>query len=309
MSISWQWVFAVIIPYLAVVLFIVGFLYRVLKWARSPVPFHIPTVAGQQKSLPWIKDSKFESPSSTAGVSVRMALEFLLFRSLFRNERVELKRSGKLVYGGNRYLWLAGLAFHWSLFIILFRHLRLFMEPVPAPVAFVQSVDGFLQVALPTIMITDIVIVIALSFLVLRRLVSPRLRYISLPADYLADLLILGIATTGILMALVFRVDLVSVKELAMGLIRLHPVVPSGLTLIFFIHLFLVSTLIAYFPYSKLMHGFGLLLSPTRNLLNDSRRRRHVNPWSYPVKTHTYEEWENDYRDAMKKVGLPVEKE
>ena len=96
--------FGVIIPYAAVVTFIAGFIYRVLKWARAPVPFHIPTVCGQQKSLPWIKANNIESPSNTAGVIVRMALEVLLFRSLFRNERFELKGAQKLVYGGNKYL-------------------------------------------------------------------------------------------------------------------------------------------------------------------------------------------------------------
>jgi nitrate reductase gamma subunit len=53
----------------------------------------------------------------------------------------------------------------------------------------------------------------------------------------------------------------------------------------------------------------GIFLSPTRNLKNNSRMERHINPWDYPVKVHTYEEWEDDFRGAMKEVGLPVEKE
>jgi hypothetical protein len=36
---------------------------------------------------------------------------------------------------------------------------------------------------------------------------------------------------------------------------------------------------------------------------------RHVNPWNYPVKVHTYEEYEDDFRVKMKNAGLPVEKE
>ena len=50
-------------------------------------------------------------------------------------------------------------------------------------------------------------------------------------------------------------------------------------------------------------------MSPTRNLINDSRKKRHVNPWSYPVRVHTYEEYEDEFRGVMKEVGLPVEKE
>ncbi|MEK7730415.1 MAG: menaquinol oxidoreductase, partial [Planctomycetota bacterium] len=61
--------------------------------------------------------------------------------------------------------------------------------------------------------------------------------------------------------------------------------------------------------FSKLMHMGGVFLSPTRNLANTSRMKRHVNPWNYPVDVHTYEEWEDEYRDKMKAAGLPLEKE
>lgn len=306
---GWQSLFGVVIPYAAIIIFIIGFIYRVLKWARAPVPFHIPTVAGQQKSLPWIKSNSIESPSSTIGVTIRMALEVLLFRSLFRNDRVELKRAQKLLYSDKRWLWLGGLAFHWSLLTILFRHLRLFTEPVPSVVLFVQKMDGLFQIAVPTLFLTDLIILLALTYLILRRFASPQLRYLSLPTDYFALFLIGSVALSGVLMRLFFRVDVEAVKELAMGVISLHPVIPAGLSLAFYIHLFLVSILLAYFPFSKLMHGAGVLLSPTRNLLNNSRWRRHINPWDYPVKVHTYDEWEDEFRDKMKKVGLPVERE
>ena len=51
-----------------------------------------------------------------------------------------------------------------------------------------------------------------------------------------------------------------------------------------------------------------LLVDPaTRNLANASRARRHVNPWNYPVKVHTYEEYEDDFREKMIEAGLPVD--
>lgn len=308
-GLGWYSLFAVIIPYAAIATFIAGLIYRVLKWAKAPVPFHIPTVCGQQKSLPWIKANNIESPSNTVGVIARMALEVLLFRSLFRNERVELKGGQKLVYGGNKYLWLGGLAFHWSLLIILLRHSRLFTEPVPSVVLFVQDIDGIFQLALPTLYITDIVILIALTYLFVRRVIYPQIRYISLPSDYFAVLLILGVALSGVLMRLFYKVDIVGVKELAMGVLSFHPIIPDGVGLPFYIHLFLASTLLAYFPFSKMMHAAGILLSPTRNLKNNSRMRRHINPWDYPVKVHTYEEWEDIFREKMRGVGLPLEKE
>jgi len=308
-GLGWHTLFGIIIPYVAVATFFTGLIYRVVKWARAPVPFHIPTVCGQRKSLPWIEANNIESPSNTAGILGRMALEVLLFRSLFRNDKAELRKSGKLVYKGNRWLWLGGLAFHWSLFIILFRHTRLFTEPVPAIVLFVRDVDSILQSLLPIVYITDILILIALTYLFFRRVIYPQMRYISLPSDYLALLLILGVAISGVLMRVFYQVDIVGVKKLAMGVITFHPSIPEGIGLIFYVHLFLVSTLIAYFPFSKMIHSAGIFLSPTRNLKNNSRMRRHINPWDYPVKVHTYEEWEDKYREVMKKAGLPLEKE
>lgn len=64
--------FAVIFPYAAFVIFLIGFIQRVVKWGKSPVPFRIPTTAGQQFSLPWIKYSKIDNPSTGWGVALRM---------------------------------------------------------------------------------------------------------------------------------------------------------------------------------------------------------------------------------------------
>ena len=57
-----DWIFGVVLPYLAVALFFGGLIYRVMSWANVPVPFRIPTTCGQQKSLPWIKQDKLENP-------------------------------------------------------------------------------------------------------------------------------------------------------------------------------------------------------------------------------------------------------
>jgi nitrate reductase gamma subunit len=186
--------------------------------------------------------------------------------------------------------------------------MRFFTEPVPFFVHGLERLDGFFQVGLPGIYITDGIFMIAVTYLLIRRFVIPQVRYISLPQDYFPLFLLLAIGTTGILTRYITKVDLIKVKQLAMGIISFHPVVPEGIGVIFFIHLFLVSTLFAYFPFSKLMHAGGVLLSPTRNLPNNSRIVRHVNPWNYPVKVHTYEEYENHFREKMVEAGLPVEK-
>ncbi len=305
---SAEFVFAVIIPCLALAAFFSGFIYRVVRWAQSPVPFNIPSVGGQEKSLPWIKDDKIESPGNNWAVTWRMFLEIFFFRSLFRNSRADLVAGQRLVYGGSRWLWLGGLAFHWSLFIIIFRHLRFFTEPVFPPATWLTNLDSLFQFSLATLFLTDFIILISLTYLFFRRVVSPQVKYISLASDYLALLLILGVVISGVLMRSIFKVDVDAVKRLAISMITFKPAVDSNIGLPFYIHLMLVSTLIAYFPFSKMMHAPGILFSPTRNMKNDSRAVRHINPWNHPVRVHTYEEYEDEFRKPMMAAGIPVEK-
>ncbi|NIP41376.1 MAG: menaquinol oxidoreductase, partial [candidate division Zixibacteria bacterium] len=82
-------------------------------------------------------------------------------------------------------------------------------------------------------------IVAALTFLFIRRVYDPKLRYISLGSDYFALFLILSIAISGILMRHTgLRADIVDVKQLAMGLVSFHPAVPETIGVMFYIHLF-----------------------------------------------------------------------
>lgn len=299
--------FAIIIPYTALAIFVVGFIYRIIFWARTPVPFHIPTVSGQQKSLPWIESNKTESPSTTWRVIWRMALEVLLFKSLFRNDCTELVGQERALYRGNRLLWFGGLIFHWSLLIILLRHIKLFFEPVPGFVTFLQNIDGLFQMGTPTLLMTNILVVASLSYLFLRRVYNPQIRYISLFSDYFPLVLILGVATSGILMRHFYRVDLLDIKRFVLGILSFSPVIPKDGGILFYVHLLMVCILLVYFPFSKLMHMGGVFMSPTRNLQNNSRAQRHVNPWNYPVKVHTYDEWKDEFKDAIKEAGLPLE--
>jgi nitrate reductase gamma subunit len=301
-------VFGVMVPYAALALFLLGFAYRILKWATSAVPFRITTTCGQQKTLGFIKSDNLESPHNLLGVVGRMALEILCFRSLFRNTKAKLTEDQDLVYGRDKWLWAAALAFHWSFLIVLLRHYRFFAEPVPSFVWGLQAVDGFFHIGVPILYLTGIVLLASVTYLFLRRVVIPQIKYISLTADFFPLFLIMAIAVSGILMRHFYKVDVVSVKELTMGLVGFQPTVPEGIGFIFFVHLFFVSVLFAYFPFSKLMHLGGVFLSPTRNLANDNRARRHVNAWNYDVKTHSYEEYEDEFRDVMREAGLPLEK-
>ncbi len=315
-AVGLQWVFGVVVPYLALIVFVVGFVRKVMGWARSAVPFAIPTTGGQARSFPWIKDAKIDNPSSRIGVALRLALEVLAFRSLFRNTRTKLKE-GLFVYQMEIFLWVGALAFHYAFLTVLLRHTRLFLEPVPWCVQMLETIDSFFRIeiiypdfqfGLPAVYLSGIVLLAAVVYLAVRRIVIAPVRYISIAADYFPLILIFGIAFSGIMMRYVTKVDIAAAKQLTMGLVTLHPVVPEGIGAIFYVHLMLVCALLAYFPYSKLMHMGGVFLSPTRNMLGNTRAYRHVNPWNYPVHVHTYAEYEDEFREKMVEAGLPVDK-
>lgn len=299
----------IVLPYAAFSIFVFGFIWRVVRWASSPVPFRIPTTCGQQKSLKNIKRNSIENPSTVPGVIGRMFLEIFFFRSLFRNTRVELYNESKLTYGSNKWLWIGAMAFHWSFLIIIIRHARYFIDPVPALIVGAERIDALFQIGMPVIYITNASFGAAIIYLLVRRVAVPKIKFISLYQDYFPLFLIAGIAVTGILMRYFIRVDLLGVKNAMIGLIQFHPAIPQGVGQIFYMHLFLICILAIYFPFSKLMHMPGVFLSPTRNLVNNSRARRHINPWNQVVAVHTYSEWEDEFRDKLKSAGYELEKE
>lgn len=307
-----QYFFGIAIPYVAMALFVGGFCYRVIQWAKSPVPFKIPTTCGQGYSLPWVKRDKLEAPVKTSEVVARMFLEIVLFRSLWRNTKADILGGPKLTYESSKWLWLFGIIFHYSFLVIVLRHMRMFLEPVPFLVGRLEFADGILQIGAPTMYLTDATIILGLLLLFGRRLINRQVRYISLANDYFPLYLIFSIALTGILMRFFLRdgIDVVAIKTLAVGLVTFQPTISGNIGAIFYTHLFLVCCLLAYFPYSKLMHMGGVFLSPTRNLANDSRIRRHINPWNDPsIKPHSYAGYEDEFREDMIEQGIPVEKE
>ena len=233
-----KWLFGVIIPYAAVLIFIVFFVRRILEWARVPIPFKIPTTGGQQKSLPWIKPAKWDTPFSKGGVFMRMLLEVVAFRSLFRNTRMKL-RDGRVTYALEIFLWVGALAFHYAFFTVLFRHLRFFTDPVPLPVQLVENVDGFFRLEIVAnafqircagcSIFPGLVLLAAVTYLLLRRLLVPGVKYISLASDYFPLFLIIGIAFTGILMRYFLKIDVAGAKELSIGLVTFRPTIPENL--------------------------------------------------------------------------------
>jgi nitrate reductase gamma subunit len=298
--------------YAAAATFAIGIVWRVWVWARTPEPFHIPTTTGQQRSLAWIVPSRVESPPTRLGVAGRLALEGLLFRSLFRNTVPGPAARGQElcpppVFLERKALWLGAMALHWSLLVIVVRHLRLFVDPVPGVAAGLAALDGFFEIGTPRWYATDAIVAVALAYLLVRRLRDPLLRYLTLPADYVALAALMIVTGTGIALRYGARVDLVDVRTFALGLAAVAPVPLKDMNLWLAAHVAAVAFLLAMLPFTKMVHAAGLWLSPTRNQANDGRRRRHVNPWNAPVDVHGYEAWRDEFRDKLEAAGLPID--
>ena len=132
------------------------------------------------------------------------------FRSLFRNTKASLAPGQTAGPAVGPALWLGALAFHWSFLVIFLRHLRSSSSrPRPSSRA-LERVDELFQVAVPSLFLTDVVLVAALLYLLGRRCSTRMVRYISLASDYLALYLLLGVALSGIVMRYVTKVDLVA---------------------------------------------------------------------------------------------------
>jgi nitrate reductase gamma subunit len=235
-------VIIVIVAYIVAAVFVAGIVTRIYAWAATPVPLKIPTTP---------------APKTYPGVTVRVLGEVLVFNSLFRADKL---------------LWVGAWAFHIGLVLIILRHLRYFLYPVPDWVMTMQTAGVWTGYLLP----------LPILYLLARRLVLRRVIYVTILPDYFVLALLGCIAGTGILMRYVSRVYLVDVKAFILGLLTLNPVGPPT-NPYFLAHILLVCLLLVYFPFSKLMHAGGVFFSPTRNQRNDSRRNRYVNPWDSKV--------------------------
>ncbi|MDO8208020.1 MAG: respiratory nitrate reductase subunit gamma [Gallionella sp.] len=225
--------------YLSTLVFVVGLLQRIRNYANTPVPLKIPTTP---------------APTTTGGVVLRMTREVVFFESLFK---------------ANLWTWALGWLFHFSMLLVLLRHLRYFTDPVWGWVEFIQ----------PFGMYAGILMLLGLCGLWARRLFVERIRYISTPSDHLMLVLFIGIAASGLLMTFAVHTDVIGVKSFFLGLMHLT-IQPLPTNAVLYVHLSLVCTLLIIFPISKLLHAPGVFFSPTRNQTDNSREKRHIAAWA-----------------------------
>jgi nitrate reductase gamma subunit len=221
---------------------VLGMARRVWLYAATPSPLRIPTTP---------------APRRRWGAAARVGREVLLFESLFR---------------ADKFLWLTSALFHAGLLFVLLRHLRYFLTPVPELVVLVQplgEIGAFAMMA-------------GLLGLLARRLLLPRVRYVTRATDIAMLLLLLAVGASGLVMTYLFHTDIIGLKQYLAGLWRLESQpLPEDPALV--IHLLLVVALMAAAPFSKLLHMAGVFFSPTRNQCDDARERRRVAGWARPL--------------------------
>ena len=92
-----------------------------------------------------------------------------------------------------------------------------------------------------------------------------------------------------------FPVDLNAVKTLAMGWVSFAPSAPADASILFYLHLCFVFVLIAWLPWSKLMHMAGIFPEPHAQPDQQQPRRASYQPLERSVKLHSYEEYEEEF--------------
>jgi nitrate reductase gamma subunit len=103
--------------------------------------------------------------------------------------------------------------------------------------------------------VTGVIMVGSLIFLFARRF--PKfIRKLSVPEDYFAILLILGIALSGIYIRFISTMNLFELRRYFASLVTFTPSnIPTDP--MFLIHYSLVLILMIYFPFGKLIHTIG----------------------------------------------------
>ncbi len=231
-----------ILFYVATLTIVGGVLVRIRQYWSIPAPLVIPTTP---------------APTTKRGVWFRMFKEVALFESLFKS---------------NKWIWVFGMLFHAGLALVLLRHFRYFTDTT----ALIWTWVNWIQ---PFGMYAGFAMVIGLVGLFLRRVFVPRVRYISAPSDYLMLVLIFLIGFSGLMMKFVTHTDIVGVKQFFLGLMYFDwQPLPTDLPIL--VHLGLVAALMIIFPFSKLLHAPGVFFSPSRNMVDNPREKRHIAPWA-----------------------------
>ncbi|MFH1486220.1 MAG: respiratory nitrate reductase subunit gamma [Chloroflexota bacterium] len=211
----------VVLPYVTIVTFMVGFAWRIRTWWARP----------RAKAV------LFPAARSGAVAVSRLVGDAVLFGKTF---------------SVSKSLWLMAVLFHLGVLLVVLGHIRTVTE-----FGFLWSLlhldgAGIESVAFGMGMTAGGLILAGVMLLLVRRL-GPTMRVISIFQDYFVLSALLAIILSGIAMRLWMPVHVDEIQHYARGVLTLQPAVEVRNTL-FMYHFFLAQILIMYFPFSKLIH-------------------------------------------------------
>lgn len=136
----------------------------------------------------------------------------------------------------NKPLWIGEWVFHCAFLLVLLRHLRYFLYPVPDWVMGIQQAGLYSGYVLP----------VSLIYILIIKFVIEKKRYFSSYNFFLLMMLFLS-SITGILMQTVIRPDIVEIKHFVLSALIFKSALAPKSTL-FIIHFIISLIFLAYLP-------------------------------------------------------------
>lgn len=219
-----------ILVYVAIAIFILGIAYRIYEWFKV--------------TRSSVRLGMFPKPKNKWDRGIKLAKDSLLYPQ---------------VIGVDATMWFFVLLLHIGGIGAFVGHLRLFNE-----FTFISNTlgeDGMAQFAMWTGGTIGILLLISVTYLILRRFKSPY-RDLSTPEDYLLLVLILIILLFGNHMRFFGDIHVTEYREYIHSLLAFRPAFPEAITeastkWVLVSHVLTSNILLIYFPFSKLIHSVG----------------------------------------------------
>ncbi len=228
-----KFLLGVFLPYLALLVFVGGMLYRLARWKKLASP----------------PMTLYPAPPDEAGNLKNLLKETLFFKSLFH---------------GDRWLWVLAWLFHVVLALIFVGHFRVFTNVDAIFMKMGMSEQAILAMSGGAGGAAGVIILVTAIVLLVRRLVVQRAREITSVADYFALALIGLIVFTGDIMRFSSEhFDLSDTRSYFAGLATFSnvagdPLLDNG---VFLLHMTLALLLFMYIPFSKILHLGGFFFT------------------------------------------------
>ncbi len=228
-------------PYITVVIFLSGLLYRLYKWITATNGPLAPIYPSASKPF------------------LEKISEYLVKVATFRP-----------LFEVNKKLWFSSWIFHLGLFLLLFGHFRLVTEfTFLWSILGISTKEGIANFALISGGLAGLMFMLPQLYLLYRRF-TPILRKLSVFEDYFAISLMLALALTGNYMRFFEHIDVEVYREYFLGLLTFNFVSldPSPA---FLAHYVLAQLMLVYFPFGKLFHTLGAFVTNAVPMINPKR--------------------------------------